>query len=312
MQNILSQHDLLNTPTNFKSKFMTSSNGYRSLARRKGNKPIGSYSAKSSTICIWYPDRNKKSVDSSESSTCSPCCTLRGAEWTTRMFCTDSSQANIRSRPCPAISSCANNNFKYLRLQGPGSAHAEKDFLHIDVVNKYEQTHCHFELHIFVNQLQKALDISKQFHSTCNSACHRLLPRCSCFHRVSPSKVAQTSSTGTSAPRNATATSQLCWWSTWQTRNFLHLVRLSDLHEVLVTSSDASLKFEAFLRTSKSDIFHLCASKSYGRAPERISSTSPWRVSLDQLDAEAVWTPVWPILRTGCWWLAQNILLNKL
>ncbi len=163
--------------------------------------------------------------------------------------CTDSSQANIRSRPCPAISSCANNNFKYLRLQGPGSAHAEKDFLHIDVVNKYEQTHYHFELHICVNQLQKALDISKQFQSTYNSACHRLLPRCSCFHRVSPSKVAQTSSTGTSAPRNATATSQLCWWSTWQTRNFLHLVRMSDLHEVLVTSSDA-LKFEAFLRTS--------------------------------------------------------------
>ena len=108
---------------------LTSSKGYRSLARRNGNKPMGSYSAKSSTICMWYPCRGRRAQDGTStwrSSTSAP-------TWTAFKKCAcnpvskKQPQESFESghstwlqfqlrQPCPAISSCAKSSFKYLSL----------------------------------------------------------------------------------------------------------------------------------------------------------------------------------------------------
>lgn len=154
----------------------TSSKGYRSLARKKGNKPIGSYSAKSSTICIWYPDRYQTfcgflgivHMFSGKIPLVSlGQCTLRGAKRPLECF----DRTFVSSGPCPAISSCANNNFKYLRFQGPGGLAVllpKKHFSHINGLKQTKtNTFFHFTyMFLPIAETSRHLNPKKQFQST--------------------------------------------------------------------------------------------------------------------------------------------------
>ena len=132
----------------------TSSKGYRSLARKKGNKPIGSYSAKSSTICIWYPDRYQTfcgflGIVHMFSGKIPFGRTLPNAHWmgcemTTRMLPVPLFQAGLVQQFHPVqTTTLSTSDSKGLAMQKSKKKH----FSHNNVLK--QKLNKHIELHIF-------------------------------------------------------------------------------------------------------------------------------------------------------------------